>query len=187
VAAAAAIVLFSVAAFYRRWTGGLPPAIARPVEAVLRLDTINAYGAFAWMTKSRPEILIEGTRDGVTWARYELPWKPGALDRRPGFVSPWQPRLDWQLWFAALGECGSNPWVLSLQRHLLKGTPAVLALFEVDPFEGAPPVATRTVLYEYRFAPWSAKGQWWTATETGPFCPPVRLGRDGRLERAAAP
>jgi hypothetical protein len=120
----------------------------------------------------------------VTWLPYELPWKPGALDRRPKFVAPLQPRLDWQMWFAALGDCSENPWLLATQRHLLEGTPEVLALFADNPFPRAPPRIVRTRVFEYRFAPWAEREVWWTRTEKGPYCPPVTLGPGGRLVRA---
>jgi hypothetical protein len=118
----------------------------------------------------------------VTWTAYELPWKPGALDRRPAFVAPWHPRLDWQLWFAALGECADNPWVLALQQRVLEGSAPVLALFERVP--DAPPKYLRTRVFEYRFAPLDVKGAWWTRTETGPYCPAVMLRPNGELVRA---
>ncbi len=154
------------------------------LRIVRRFDTINAYGAFAVMTKSRAEILVEGSADGVTWLAYEFFWKPGELTRRPGFIAPWQPRLDWQMWFAALGPCESNPWVLDLQQRLLTASPPVLALFATNPFPNGPPRFIRTRAFEYRFAPWSEKGVWWTRTETGPYCPSVMLGSDGALQRA---
>ncbi len=181
-ALAALVVVLGLKAFLRRAVrvAGLDELSA----LVSRLHTVNGYGAFAVMTKTRPELLVEGTRDGVTWAAYELPFKPGRVDRRPEFVAPWQPRLDWQLWFAALGRCEQNPWVLDLQRHLLQGTPEVRALFAVDPFSEAPPLAMRTRVFEYRFAPLREPGAWWTRTETGPYCPPVRLGAGGELQRA---
>ncbi|MDP1827292.1 MAG: lipase maturation factor family protein [Archangium sp.] len=157
---------------------------SRLLRAVRPFDTVNAYGAFAVMTKSRAEIVVEGSVDAVTWVPYGFPWKPGDLTRRPGFIAPWQPRLDWQMWFAALGSCASNPWVVSLQQRLLTGTPQVLALFETNPFPTAPPRYLRTRVFQYRFAPWSEQGVWWTRTETGPYCPPVMLGPDGSVVRA---
>jgi hypothetical protein len=117
------------------------------------LRVIGSYGVFRVMTKTRPEIIVEGSSDGVTWKPYELKWKPGRVDRRPQFVAPWQPRLDWQMWFAALGSCSHDRWVLSLQRHLLLGTPEVLALMGDNPFSDAPPKKLRTTLWQYRFAP----------------------------------
>lgn len=179
---AALVVALGVKAFMRRavHVAGLDELYG----AIARFDTINGYGAFAVMTKTRPEISLEGTRDGVTWRPYEFPWKPGRVDRRPAFVAPWQPRLDWQLWFAALGTCEQNPWLLETQRHLLLGTPQVLALFAENPFADAPPVAVRTRVFEYRFAPLEDPAAWWTRHETGPYCPPVALDERGRLRRA---
>ncbi len=152
------------------------------LDVVRRFETINKYGAFAVMTKTRPELVIEGSDDGVTWTAYEFPWKPGALDRRPSFIAPWQPRLDWQMWFAALGTCEDNPWVLSLQQRLLQGSKPVLALFERAP--PTPPRFLRTRVFEYRFAPLQQAGVWWSRTETGPYCPAVTLGPNGELQRA---
>ena len=154
------------------------------LRVVRRFDPVNAYGAFAWMTKTRAEIVVEGSADGVTWLAYEFPWKPGDVTRRPDFVAPWQPRLDWQMWFAALGTCGENTWVLALQQRMLTGTSEVLALFEKNPFPGTPPRMMRTRVFEYRFAPWGEKGVWWSRTETGPYCPAVMLGEGGVLRRA---
>lgn len=179
---AALVVALGVKAFVRRavHVAGLDELYG----AIARFETVNGYGAFAVMTKTRPEIIVEGTRDGVTWLPYEFPWKPGRVDRRPEFVAPWQPRLDWQLWFAALGSCDQHPWLLETQRHLLLGTPAVLALFAENPFTEAPPVAVRTRVFEYRFAPLREASAWWTRQEKGPYCPAVRLDPSGRLTRA---
>ncbi len=174
----AAFTLLSIAMFAgRRVDSSL-------LRSLRRFDTINAYGAFAVMTKTRAEIILEGSTDGSTWLPYEFPWKPGDVTRRPVFVAPWQPRLDWQMWFAALGTCGDNPWVLELQRRLLTNTPAVLKLLETNPFPNAPPRYLRTRVFEYRFAPWHEPGVWWTRTESGPYCPAVMLGTNGTLQRA---
>ena len=176
-----AAALFSALVFGQQFR---PPYPAPLKAALLRLQTFNvlhSYGVFRVMTKERPEIIFEGSTDGVTWKTYELKWKPGRVDRRPEFVAPWQPRLDWQLWFAAMGHC--ERWVQSLLGQLLLGTPEVLALFEQDPFGGARPRYLRTTLYQYRFAP-SGSGDWWTRTEEGPYCPPVMLDEQGRLVRA---
>ena len=152
------------------------------VDPIRPLELVNGYGAFARMTKDRPEIVIEASLDGVHWEPYEFPWKPGDVTRRPDFVAPWQPRLDWQMWFAALGTCRSNPWVLNLLQRLLEESPPVLALFEKVPL--AHPTFIRTRVFQYRFAPWSEAGVWWTREAQGAYCPTVRLGPDGQLERA---
>ncbi len=175
-AIAFAYAALSVALFFGRSLD------SRLLSVVRRFDTVNKYGAFAVMTTTRPEIVLEGSADGVTWVAYEFPWKPGALDRRPGFVAPWQPRLDWQMWFAALGNCESNPWVLSLQQRLLENAAPVVALFETTP--PFTPKFLRTREFEYRFAPLGERGVWWVRTETGPYCPAVTLGPNGQLQRA---
>jgi hypothetical protein len=181
-ALAALVVVLGLKAFLR--SAVTAPLVDAAWARVEPFETINGYGAFAVMTKTRPEIILEGSRDGVTWLAYEFPYKPGRLDRRPEFVAPFQPRLDWQMWFAALADCSRSPWLFALQRHLLLGTPEVLRLFAEDPFAGAPPERLRTRVFEYRFALRDGSDVWWTRTETGPFCPPVRLGPDGRLVRA---
>src|SRR2546422_437528 len=117
------------------WLILTPPAShGRPenplLAAVAPFRSINGYGLFRVMTTERPEIVIEGTRDGAQWTAYEFRWKPGSLTRRPRFVQPHQPRLDWQMWFAALDPEGAQDWLVSLLRHLLEGTPQVLALLD---------------------------------------------------------
>jgi lipase maturation factor 1 len=161
----------------------LPTAVESVLGTLRPFGTVNAYGAFAVMTKHRAEIVLEGTLDHQTWERYEFPSKPGAVERRPAFVAPFQPRLDWQMWFAALATCDQAPWVLSLQRQLLRDSPSVRALFARLPFHGARPVALRTIVFEYRFAPLATPGTWWVATEVGPYCPPVRLDVNEQLTR----
>ncbi|MDP3504392.1 MAG: lipase maturation factor family protein [Myxococcales bacterium] len=179
---AVSFAALSVTAFSRRFTAN--PPLRAVLERLSPLHVVNAYGAFAVMTKSRPEIIVEGSDDGVTWKAYEFPWKPGQLDRRPDFVAPWQPRLDWQMWFASLGTCSQNPWFLSFQLHLLQGTPEVLALMRVNPFVTTPPKYLRSTTWEYRFAPLNQKGVWWQRTETGPYCPALALAPNGLLRRA---
>src|SRR5262249_25391370 len=124
-----------------------------------------------------------GSDDGATWRPYEFKWKPGRVDRRPRFVAPWQPRLDWQMWFAALGSCRDQPWLLNLLRHLLLGTPEVLALMGDDPFQGKPPKRIRTTVWQYRFASLASEA-WWDRTEQGPYCPTVAVDPAGNLVRA---
>jgi lipase maturation factor 1 len=162
---------------------GYPEEVQRAVDRAEAFKVASSYGVFRVMTKTRPEIIIEGSHDGVTWKAYEFPWKPGRVDRVPRFIAPWQPRLDWQMWFAALGSCGNNPWLVSTLRHLLLGTPPVLALFEENPFAGQPPRYVRTTTWQYRFAP-GGSNDWWTRAEQGPYCPTVMLDADGQLVRA---
>ncbi len=155
----------------------------RPLEAVLApFDTINGYGAFAVMTKTRPEIVLEASADGVSWTPYDFPYKPDAPDDAPRWVAPFQPRLDWQMWFASLSTCQQNPWLLKLQRHLLLGTPQVRALFRAGP-EG-PQRLLRARVSDARFAPLAQRGVWWTYSAPRPYCPTLTLTEDGQLARA---
>ena len=159
---------------------GLEVRWPRPMVALYRalqpFRTFNPYGLFAVMTPTRPEILIEGSRDFANWAPYELPWKPGDLRRRPGFVAPHQPRLDWQMWFAALGSCEDSPWFQAFLARLAEGSPPVVGLLARNPFPDGPPRYIRTTLYDYHFTDLEAlraDGTWWRRTAIGPFCPTI--------------
>jgi hypothetical protein len=160
------------------------PETAWPQPIVMLRDNLESfriasgYGLFRVMTKARPEIIIEGSADGTEWLPYEFRWKAGALNRAPGWVAPHQPRLDWQMWFAALGTYRQNPWFVSLLERLLRGTPEVTALFAQNPFPQNPPRYVRARLYEYRFttsAERSATGNWWKREQTGEYLPAISL------------
>ena len=140
--------------------------------------SFNSYGLFAVMTTARPEIIIEGSNDGVTWLAYEFKYKPGDINRRPGFVEPHQPRLDWQMWFAALGTYRRNPWLVNFCVRLLQGSPQVLGLLERNPFPDAPPRYIRAVAYDYRFTDLATRrktGAWWRRQEKGAYLPAFSL------------
>lgn len=159
-----------------------------PVEQMSRwmapFCVANRYGLFAVMTTERPEIILEGSQDGEQWQAYEFKYKPGELSRRPPFVAPHQPRLDWQMWFAALGHYQQNPWFGSLCNRLLQGEPAVLALLARNPFPEKPPRFVRGVLYNYRFTDSATKratGHWWRRELKGLYSPVMSLpGNKGR-------
>jgi hypothetical protein len=139
---------------------------------------VNPYGLFAVMTTGRPEIVIEGSDDGQVWREYVFRFKPGPVTRRARWSIPHQPRLDWQMWFAALGDRTDNPWFASLMRRLLEGSPPVLALLEANPFPDHPPKYVRALLYDYRFADASSRaatGQWWIRRLDGLYFPQVSL------------
>jgi hypothetical protein len=136
--------------------------------------SVNHYGLFAVMTTRRPEIIVEGSADGVTWRPYELRWKPGDVGRRPAFTTPHLPRPDWQMWFAALGDYRENPWFIRFLDRLLTGSPDVLALLEHNPFPDHPPRFVRAVVYDYHFTDPStraATGAWWRRQRLGLYCP----------------
>ncbi len=146
------------------WARTLPPALLQPLRWARPLRSVNGYGLFAVMTTSRPEIVVEGSRDGRTWVPYRFRWKPGPLEGRPRFVEPHQPRLDWQMWFAALAGPGRTPWFERFGERLLEGSPAVAGLLAESPFPEGPPRFVRAELYDYRFtdpATRRATGRWW--------------------------
>lgn len=154
------------------------PGLAPVARAVGPYRSFNSYGLFRVMTNPRPELIFEGSDDGRTWLAYEFLHKPDALTRRPTWVAPHQPRLDWQLWFAALGSLQHNPWVYSLCEHLLRGTPEVLALVAHNPFPEKPPRHLRIVRYEYHFtdaATRAATGHWWRRTPLDFYLGPASL------------
>mgnify|MGYP001825275541 FL=1 len=177
----ALVIALSSAMFFAGTFGERPPRWLGPIYP---FSTFNNYGLFAVMTTERREIELEGTRDGRNWVPYVFAYKPGPPERRPGLVAPHQPRLDWQMWFAALGDYRRNPWLASLVRRLLEGDPAVLSLFGENPFEGAPPKQVRTLIYRYR--PTSAAerartGRWWNRDERSLYAPILGVPVEGQV------
>src|SRR5262249_53081004 len=129
---AAALLFIScdvIAKLFRRevkW----PKVLIRCLEFLAPFHLVSSYGLFAVITTDRPEIIVEGSDDGVNWLAYEFKWKPGGVDRAPRFVAPHQPRLDWQMWFAALGYCETNPWFVRFVIRLLEGSKPVSGLLK---------------------------------------------------------
>lgn len=139
---------------------------------------VNSYGLFSVMTIERPEIIVEGSDDANTRQAYEFKWKPGNVKRPPRFIAPHQPRLDWQMWFAALGFYHNHPWLHSFLIRLLEGSPSVLSLLETNPFPDKPPRYVRCIIYDYRFtnrAERRATQAYWKAERRGIYCPIVEL------------
>jgi hypothetical protein len=152
--------------------------VNRVYEWVAPLRLVNTYGLFAVMTTNRLEIVIEGSNDGKSWLPYEFKHKPGDLKRRPGFVAPHQPRLDWQMWFAALGDYQHNPWLVNFSFRLLQGSPQVIGLLERNPFPQAPPRYIRAVVYDYRFTDFATRwktGAWWKRDPKRLYLPVISL------------
>jgi lipase maturation factor 1 len=173
---AAVVIAASAVEFAASLDRGI--SLPEPAVAVMRdlgaIRSFNGYGLFMVMTTERPEIVVEGSRDGTHWLPYEFRYKPGDPMRRPRFVEPHQPRLDWQMWFAALGGFEQNLWVRNLLGRLLEGSPAVTGLLAKNPFAGDPPRYARAVLYDYRFTDAEERrrtGAWWKRRELGLFGP----------------
>jgi len=140
----------------------------------------NGYGLFRVMTKERPEIQVEGSADGIDWVSYEFKWKPGDVNRAPRWCAPHQPRLDWQMWFAALGGLRQEQWFENFVVRLLDNEPSVTCLLARNPFPDKPPKYVRAVLFKYQFTTSEehrATGAWWKRREIGEFFPEASLRR----------
>jgi predicted DCC family thiol-disulfide oxidoreductase YuxK len=158
--------------------GGSPPAAAQKVDQLIEpLRIVSGYGLFAVMTTQRDEIIIEGSNDGIEWREYEFRYKPGDLMRAPPWNIPHQPRLDWQMWFAALDDPRGLRWFSGLLRRILENEPSVTTLLANNPFPDKPPIYVRASFYDYTFASRSdrAKGFWWERRLLGLYFPAVRL------------
>jgi len=160
-----------------RWF--LPGLVTEHVFRPFR--SVNAYGLFAVMTAMRSEIVIEGSNDGKNWKVYDFKYKPQNVSERPRFVAPHQPRLDWQMWFAALGTYKQNPWFIRFMQRLLQGEPGVLRLLRENPFPDAPPRYVRAAMYKYHFTDIptrQATGAWWRRERTGLYCPTLTVTKN---------
>ncbi|XP_021563218.1 lipase maturation factor 2 [Carlito syrichta] len=166
----------------RLWTGA-----HRLFGTVERLQLASSYGLFRRMTGlgGRPEVVLEGSYDGHHWTEVEFMYKPGNVSRPPPVVVPHQPRLDWQMWFAALGPHAHSPWFTSLVLRLLQGKEPVIRLVQNEaaryPFHKQPPTFMRAQRYKYWFSQPGEQGRWWRRQWVEEFFPPVSLG-DPMLE-----
>jgi lipase maturation factor 1 len=155
-----------------------PHALANVYEQLEAFRIVNGYGLFRVMTKDRCEIVLEGSAEGVEWLPYEFKWKPGDVKRAPGWCAPHQPRLDWQMWFAALERPQENPWLVGVIVRLLQGSQDVNRLLAYNPFPDKPPRYIRAMFYRYRFTTVSElrqTGAWWKRQELREYLPTVSL------------
>lgn len=177
-AALSVLALLSLYWCTRFWIGERANAYLWPVmRTVQGFHISNPYGLFATMTKSRPEIIFEGSFDAAEWKEYDFIYKPGNLYHTPPVVAPHQPRLDWQMWFAALGSFRENYWFQNLMVRMLENSPEVMAFFSVNPFEDKPPRFLRARLYNYTFASPSEirnEGRWWHRELIGEYSPVIK-------------
>jgi len=175
---AAVIFALGVIRMTQTFVGVVPAPFVTAIRYTAPLEIVNTYGLFAVMTTTRNEIVLEGSPDGTTWKPYGFRYKPGDLNRTPRWAAPYQPRLDWQMWFAALSNYQSNPWFVNMAVRLLEGSQAVAGLLETNPFPGQPPRFIRAVMYEYTFSDWPTHrltGAWWKRQIKGQYLPPVGL------------
>jgi lipase maturation factor 1 len=167
-----------------------PATFLVPAEVLGSLRVANQYGLFAVMTEARYEVEFQGTRDGRTWLVYKFRYKPQDPFEAPGIYAPYQPRFDWNLWFASLGPWSQSQWVVLAQQRLLENSPSVLGLFAGNPFPGAPPTQVRTVLWQYWFTDMHTKrrtGAWWRRELRGPFTGTLLREPDGRMRLVGSP
>ncbi len=159
-----------------RWlyNDNMMTAVSPVLSFVQRFHISNSYGLFANMTTDRPEIILEGSMDAQNWREYEFKYKAGRLDRVPPIVAPHQPRLDWQMWFAALSNFRQTYWFQNLMVRIFEGSPTVLDLMGENPFPEGPPRFLRARLYQYSFAEPADiiyDGDWWERKLTGEYSP----------------
>jgi hypothetical protein len=155
------------------------PLPVSPVTVLEPFRVANRYGLFAVMTRGRYEIEFQGSLDGQNWTAYPFGYKPQDVSKPPGIYAPYQPRFDWNLWFASLGAWREYPIVTSTEERLLANDRDVLSLFASNPFIQQPPQRVRAVLWQYRFTTMAEKrsqGVWWRRKLLGLYAP--TLGRD---------
>jgi hypothetical protein len=182
IAVAVIVMVLSLSHLVETFNGRLPAVLNTPLRYAAPLQIVNTYGLFAVMTTERIEIVLEGSADGQTWLPYEFKYKPGDVNRAPAWVAPHQPRLDWQMWFAALSNYQTNPWFVSLTLRLLEGSPDVVALLGSNPFPNQPPRYVRAMAYEYTFTDSETHrrtGAWWKREPRGLYLPAVGLRSSG--------
>jgi hypothetical protein len=159
------------------------PLPTTPVSGLEPFRIANQYGLFAVMTRGRYEIEFQGSNDGKTWIPYPFRYKPQDPQAAPGIYAPYQPRFDWNLWFASLDNWQQNRFVIYAEERLLTGSPAVLALFAGNPFPNAPPMQLRAVVWQYWFSDRAEKRQgfWWRRELIGLYAPALQREPDGKF------
>src|SRR5215469_3441785 len=161
-----------------------------PIAALEPFRIANQYGLFAVMTRGRYEIEFQGSNDGQNWTAYPFQFKPQALNEAPGIYAPYQPRFDWNLWFASLGSWRENAIVLNTEVHLLQNGGDVLTLFAGNPFPGSPPKQVRAVLWQYWFTSMAerrATGNWWRRQLIGLYAPTLEIEPGGKIRAREMP
>ena len=160
------------------------PLPSSPVVALEPFRVANQYGLFAVMTRGRYEIEFQGSNDGQNWTAYPFRYKPQALNQPPGIYAPYQPRFDWNLWFASLGQWRDYPIVPNTELRLLTNDKYVLSLFAGNPFPQQPPKQVRAVIWQYWFTSMADKratGMWWRRQFIGLYAPTLERGPDGKI------
>jgi lipase maturation factor len=174
--ASAALLIFMLAPSAPLPTG--------PIRALEPFRFANEFGLFGVMTRGRYELEFQGSRDGKTWIAYPFRYKPQDVYKPPGIYAPYQPRFDWNLWFASLGDWQEYRFVVNVEQRLLEGEPDVLALFAGNPFPGRPPEQVRVIRWQYWFTNGAERkkdGAWWRREGVGLYAPTLELTTNGKL------
>jgi hypothetical protein len=172
------------------WMFARGPLPTSPVAALEPFRIANQYGLFAVMTRGRYEIEFQGSNDGENWTPYPFRFKPQALNEAPRIYAPYQPRFDWNLWFASLTNWREAPIVLNTEERLLANDKDVLALFRGNPFSESPPRQIRAVLWQYWFTSMAEKratGNWWRREYLGLYAPTLERESDGSIQVRQVP
>jgi hypothetical protein len=167
------------------WMFARVPLPTSPVAALEPFRIANRYGLFAVMTRGRYEIECQGSTDGKTWVAYPFHYKPQEVHQRPRIYAPYQPRFDWNLWFASLGEWRDYPIVPNTEVRLLSNDKDVLELFAGNPFSREPPRQIRAVLWQYWFTTMAEKrgtGAWWRRQMLGLYAPTLERNSNGEIK-----
>jgi hypothetical protein len=162
----------------------MPPLPLGPARALDPFRIANQYGLFAVMTHERYEIEFQGSSDGQNWTAYPFRYKPQDVRQPPGIYAPYQPRFDWDLWFASLSNWRSYPFVVQTEQQLLRNEPDVLQLFAGNPFANAPPTRVRAVIWQYWFTDPATKrkdGTWWRRELLGVYAPVLERTPEGKI------
>ena len=160
------------------------PLPTMPVSVLEPFRIANRYGLFAVMTRGRYEIDFQGSDDGQNWFAYPFRFKPQDPAKPPGIYAPYQPRFDWNLWFASLSSWRKEPIVVRTEQGLLRGDAEVLLLFSGNPFPHAAPRQVRCVVWQYWFttpAEKRSQGMWWRRQLLGLYAPTLERQSDGRI------
>jgi lipase maturation factor 1 len=168
------------------------PDVPLPMAPAVALEPsriAESYGLFAVMTRARYEIEFQGSNDGQNWTAYPFRYKPQDPRQPPGIYAPYQPRFDWNLWFASLSNWRENRFVITAEEGLLRNSSSVLALFAGNPFQGTPPRQIRAVIWQYWFTDSAEKrqGLWWRRQFLGTYAPTLEREEDGRIAVIGAP
>ena len=160
------------------------PLFTLPIATLEPFRVANQYGLFAVMTRGRYEIEFQGSNDGQTWTPYLFLHKPQAVNEAPGIYAPYQPRFDWNLWFASLTDFQNAEIVPLTEERLLEGDADVISLFKSTPFPGTPPKYVRAVLWQYWFTSLDEKslnGDWWRRSLIGLYAPVLTRDPNGKF------